>query len=288
MRKVIKAFLSSSQSFAEGNRCANQFDPLLNLRKHTTSCAEAGNANVAETALRAVIYTRVSTEEQNPRGQLEVVRQFCAERGYTVIAEFSDEASGSIDPFQRPGFQQLLRFLESKGADVVVMYDLTRFYRAASPTQALVRLRELMDRYRVFVDFAKEPEIDDPLLRELWQFLKSWFASYERLQTALRTRYGMLRVKREGRLYHHPGLVHYYAAWLYGKQVGEVTREELEAAARQLQAVVQKYWNHPGIKRTKLLEYLADHELRGMYQRFPHAPKSYYALRRFLAARSRA
>jgi len=172
--------------------------------------------------------------------------------------------------------------VSTRKVEAIVMYDLTRFYRAPSPTEALNKLRKLVEEYGVIVDFAREPEIEDPLLRELWMFIKSWFATYERLQASLRTRYGMERVKREGRLYHKPSLAHYYAAWLYGKEVGEVTREEYLAARRQLLAIVRRYWDNPAVKRTKIGELLARRELRDMYIRFPKAPRSYLAYYRLI------
>ena len=232
--------------------------------------------------MRAVVYTRVSTEEQNPRSQLQVVLDYCRQRGYEVLERFEENVSGSVDPFQRPVFREMLRYVRENGVEVVVMYDLTRFYRAPSPTEALNRLRRLVDEYHVLVDFAREPEIEDPLLRELWMFIKSWFATYERLQASLRTKYGMARLKREGRLYHKPDIAYYYAAWLYGKDVGEVTREEYETARRQLAAIVRKYWRNPAVKRTRIAEALAQGELRGMYERFPKAPRSYMAFYRLL------
>ena len=134
-------------------------------------------------AVKAVIYTRVSTDEQNPQSQLQVVMDYAKERGYEVIKTFDDYISGSVDPFKRPGFRKLLEFLKKNGdIDAIVMYDLTRFYRAKSPTEALNRLRKIIEEYNVLVDFAREPVVEDPLLKELWMFIKSWFSSYERLQ----------------------------------------------------------------------------------------------------------
>ena len=147
--------------------------------------------------MKAVVYARVSTDEQNPRSQLEEVLRYAEERGYEVVRVFEENVSGSVDPFQRPGFTKLLEFLKSQDVDVVVMYDLTRFYRAASPTDALNKLRRVIDEYQVLVDFAREPEIEDPLFRELWMFIKSWFATYERLQASIRTRYGLARLRKE-------------------------------------------------------------------------------------------
>ncbi|MEQ9715945.1 MAG: recombinase family protein [Candidatus Asgardarchaeia archaeon] len=232
--------------------------------------------------MKAVAYTRVSTDEQNPKSQLQVVLEYAKQRGYEVIRTFEENISGSIDPFERPIFQKLLNYIKTNGIEVIVMYDLTRFYRAASPTDTLNKLRKIMEEYKVLVDFAREPEVEDPLLKELWMFIKSWFSSYERLQISLRTRYGMQRVKREGRLYHKPSIVHYFAAWLFNKEPGEVSKEELSKAEEELRAIVSKYWNMSEIKRTKIVELLAKNELKEMYSRFPKAPKSFITFYRFM------
>ena len=232
--------------------------------------------------MRAVVYTRVSTEEQNPESQLEEIHRYAEQRGYEIVKVFPENISGGVDPLERKKFRKMLEFVKENKIDVILMYDLTRFYRAPSPTEALNRLRRIMEEYHVLVDFAREPEIEDPLMRELWLFIKSWFSSYERLQASLRTRYGMARLKREGRLYHKPTLAHYYAAWLYNKKVGEVTVEEYKTALKQLRAIVEKYWNNPAVKRTRIGELLARGELREMYLRFPKAPKSYLAFYRLL------
>ncbi|MHC1627886.1 MAG: recombinase family protein [Candidatus Nezhaarchaeales archaeon] len=232
--------------------------------------------------MKAVIYSRVSTEEQDPKSQLTVVLDYAKERGYEIVRVFEEKISGSVDPLERPVFNELIRFVRRNDIQIILMYDLTRFYRAKSPTEALNRLRRIMEEHNVLIDFAREPEIEDPLMRELWLFIKSWFSSYERLQASLRTRYGIARLKNEGKLYHKPTIVHYYAAWLYDKDFTELTKEELERARRQLIAIVKKYFKNPAYKRTQVGSLLAKNELREMYIRFPKAPKSYITFYRLM------
>jgi len=191
--------------------------------------------------LKAVIYARVSTEDQTPKSQLQEVLNYAESRGYEVIEFFEENISGGVDPLERPAFRKLLEYVKTFNVDVIVMYDLTRFYRASSPIEALNRLRTIMETHNILIDFAKELEIGDPLLRELWLFIKSWFSSYEKLQVSLRTHYAMARLKREGKLYHKPSIIHYYATWLNNKNLNELTRKELESAGRQLKAIVKKY-----------------------------------------------
>jgi hypothetical protein len=59
----------------------------------------------------AVGLTRVSTAEQGQSGlgleaQQASIRAFCAAQGWTLVAEYSDVASGKDD--RRPGFQAAL------------------------------------------------------------------------------------------------------------------------------------------------------------------------------------
>lgn len=234
--------------------------------------------------MRAVVYSRVSTDEQNPKSQLEVVLEYAKNKKYEIDRAFEENISGSIHPLERPVFRNMLDYIRRRDIDVILMYDLTRFYRPppGRVADALNLMRRIIDEYSVLIDFAREPVIEDPLLAELWRFLKSWVSAYERLQISLRTKYGMLRVKREGRLYHKPSIVHYYAAWLFEKNVGDVTVEEYESAEKQLYQVIRKYWDNPMYKRTLIGEILAKNELREMYIRFPHAPRDYLTIYRFI------
>jgi site-specific DNA recombinase len=87
--------------------------------------------NKTANSKQAVIYTRVSTDEQG-RGyslttQLEACRKYGTERGYSLMAEFSDEYTGaSLD---RPGLNDLREFTIGHSIDVVVVYDLDRLAR---------------------------------------------------------------------------------------------------------------------------------------------------------------
>src|SRR5687768_14249454 len=83
------------------------------------------------TTARAIIYTRVSTDEQ-ARGyslitQLESCNRHCAERGYTVLADFSDAHSGT--ELDRPGLNAVLDAVTALRPDVIVLHDVDRLGR---------------------------------------------------------------------------------------------------------------------------------------------------------------
>ena len=225
----------------------------------------------------AVAYIRVSTDEQNPQGQLKVLEQYAKDKGYKIVRVFEENVSGSVPPLERKVFREMLDFCRKNRIRAILMYDLTRFYRAESPLEALNLLKALPKDYGIFIDFAREPQIEDPFLKELWDFIKSWFASYERLQISTRTKYGMMRLRSQGKLYHRPTIIHYFAATLFDKELEDLTQEDLERAKQQFIAIVSKYWYDRRFKKYQIAHILKDYEtiFRKMYERFPQAPTSY-------------
>ena len=65
--------------------------------------------------MRAAIYARVSTREQDNQNQLLQLRQFAATQGWTIIAEYCDEVSGSIS--DRPHFQAMFQAASRRQGD---------------------------------------------------------------------------------------------------------------------------------------------------------------------------
>src|SRR5215218_4348930 len=66
--------------------------------------------------LRAGLYARVSTEDrgQDPETQLRPLREYADRRGFRVVGEFVDKASGTTEA--RPSYQRLLEAVRKGGA----------------------------------------------------------------------------------------------------------------------------------------------------------------------------
>jgi DNA invertase Pin-like site-specific DNA recombinase len=228
--------------------------------------------------MKAVAYLRVSTDLQDARAQRAALERFARERGLELLGIFSDEeVSGSTDFFSRKGVREMLDFCREKGINQVLIYDLTRIGRFDEPERIFDVLRGLSEQ-GLMPHFVSEPEIADPLLKKFWDFLKSWFATYEKLMIAQRTRYGIQKLRDQGRLYHRPRLEHYYAAWLHSKPLREVSEAEVEAANQALRTLLRRAVRE-GVKKKYVLAHLASRELAGLYERFPNAPKTYWAAR---------
>src|SRR3954462_12857069 len=85
--------------------------------------------------LRAGLYARVSTEDrgQNPETQLRPLREYAERRGFSVVGEFVDHASGTTE--SRPRYQQLPQGARRRELDVALVWHYDPF---ALSTRALV------------------------------------------------------------------------------------------------------------------------------------------------------
>jgi site-specific DNA recombinase len=71
--------------------------------------------------------------------QYRVCRQFAEQRGWTVVAEHSDEAISGAALGNRPGAQRALA--EARSGDVLLIMDLTRLARSQDVAPMITRLR---------------------------------------------------------------------------------------------------------------------------------------------------
>jgi len=149
---------------------------------------------------RAILYTRVSTDEQARSGfslaqQLEALRDYAAREGYEVLEEVADPGQSGAS-LERPGMDRVRDLVAAGGVSVVLAQDRDRFAREPAYHYLLRRefeeygtkIRALNDRG----DESPEGELTDGILDQL--------AKFERAKTAERTRRGRLRKAREGKV----------------------------------------------------------------------------------------
>jgi site-specific DNA recombinase len=82
---------------------------------------------------RAILYTRVSTDEQARSGyslaqQLEALREYAAREGYEVLEEVSDPGQSGAS-LERPGMDRVRDLVATGGVSVVLAQDRDRFAR---------------------------------------------------------------------------------------------------------------------------------------------------------------
>ena len=66
------------------------------------------------------IYMRVSTVDQHPETQLHDLRAMAQQRGFNIVAEYTDRISGT--KAKRPGFDELLRDARRGRFQVCLLY----------------------------------------------------------------------------------------------------------------------------------------------------------------------
>ena len=80
---------------------------------------------------KAVIYSRVSTNEQTVENQLKVLREVVEKRGLEVVREISDEGiSGAKGRDERPGFDELIKGSVKNEWDIILVWDVSRLGRS--------------------------------------------------------------------------------------------------------------------------------------------------------------
>jgi len=155
--------------------------------------------------VRAIVYTRVSTEEQAQSGlgleaQEAKCRQACESRGWEVVELLADRGvSGKIPPRKRPALGQALEALcgpkRTRIGDVLVMAKLDRAARSAFD---LLWLRQEAERC-AFELAVLDPDIDTTTPAGKFQFtVMAGVAELERDLIAQRTRDALAAKKARG------------------------------------------------------------------------------------------
>jgi len=147
--------------------------------------------------MKAAIYARVSTADQNCENQLRELRAYCKQRGWKKPAEYIDQGySGS--KASRPALDRLMAAAADRQMDVVLVWKLDRFGRSVVHlTQSIARL----DSYKVrFVATSQGIDTDQGNSggRLLLNILAS-VAEFEREIIRERTVAGLARAREMGR-----------------------------------------------------------------------------------------
>jgi DNA invertase Pin-like site-specific DNA recombinase len=88
--------------------------------------------------MNVVCYSRVSSASQDLDLQTSELKKFCDYRNYKIIKMYSDKLSGKN--MDRPGFQEMINFLDKNTMDVnaVVIWKLDRIGRSLSDLLKIV------------------------------------------------------------------------------------------------------------------------------------------------------
>jgi DNA invertase Pin-like site-specific DNA recombinase len=140
------------------------------------------------------LYLRVSTVDQHPETQLHDLRAMAHQRGFQIVAEYTDRISGT--KARRPGLDDLLRDARRGQFQVVLVWASDRIAR--SVRHFLEVLDELNHLQIEFVSFRENLDTGGPLGRAVVIIIGA-IAELERNLIIERVRAGMRRARLEGR-----------------------------------------------------------------------------------------
>lgn len=152
--------------------------------------------------MKAALYHRVSTVDQNPELARDELRAAAARYGFDIAVEIEETGSGANN--DRPGLQQILADAKKKKFDAVLVWKLDRFGRSA--LDLLANIRHLEECKVRFIATTQSIDIrpgGDPMGRLLLTMLAA-VAEFERDLIRERTKLGIARAKAKGKAVGRP------------------------------------------------------------------------------------
>jgi DNA invertase Pin-like site-specific DNA recombinase len=186
---------------------------------------------------KCALYARVSTPEQHVETQLYDLRQLAAQRGFEVVAEYTDSGISGTKA-RRPGLDSLMSDARKRKFSVVLV---AAFDRVARSTRHFLQVTSELDSLGVeFVSRRENIDTSGPMGR-LFLTLIASIAELEADLIKERIRAGMRRRKLEG--------------YRLGRQPLDVDREAVVADRLNgisLTKVAKKY----GVSRASVIRFV--------------------------------
>lgn len=149
----------------------------------------------------AIIYTRVSTDEQAEKGyslrdQQQRLEKHCEAKGYEIVKHFQDDHSAKT--FNRPEFHNLLDFIK-KNKGLVKKLVVSKWDRFSRNMEASLNMITALLKLGVIVEAMEQP-LDESVPENL--LMKAFYLAAPQVENArrsLNTTNGMRKALKEGR-----------------------------------------------------------------------------------------
>ena len=149
--------------------------------------------------MRAALYARVSTLDQEPENQLAELRRYVEARGWEPSEYVDRGVSGAKD--RRPALDALIKDAKRRKFDALVCWRLDRLGRSLKHLVTL--LDELQALGVAFVSLGEGIDCTTPAGRLQLHILAA-LAEFERARIAERVTAGLQRAKRQGQTLGRP------------------------------------------------------------------------------------
>jgi len=148
--------------------------------------------------MRIALYARVSTTDQDCSQQLRDLREYAAARGWSIQGEYVDNGhSGAKD--SRPAMNRLMSAARARKIDAIAVWKIDRWGRSMPHfVNSVQELRSLGVRF-IAITQGIDTDESNPTAKLMLNLLVA-FSEFERELIVERTRAGLARARREGRI----------------------------------------------------------------------------------------
>src|SRR5580704_1531546 len=153
--------------------------------------------------MKTAIYARVSTRKQETDNQLQQLREFAANQGWEIIAEYADVVSGSGKK-ERPRFLAMMQDASQRKFDLLLFWSLDRLSR-----EGIVKTLGYLQQFKgwnVGWRSYTQPFLDtgNAMGTDIVLSVLSAVAQQERLMISERTLAGLKRARKAGKVLGRP------------------------------------------------------------------------------------
>lgn len=150
--------------------------------------------------MKAAIYARVSTAEQTPDNQVQVLTSWAESRGYRIYEVYQEAESGWRAGHQHE-LSELVKAAKHGRFDVVLVWALDRLSREG-PLEVLRLVHDFQLCGVKLMSYQEAWTWTDGPMAELLYSITAWVAKYESERKSERTKAGMERARKQhgGRL----------------------------------------------------------------------------------------
>lgn len=151
---------------------------------------------------KAIIYTRVSTDDQAEKGfslrdQKDRLVKHCENKGIEIVKHFEDDGY-SAKTFDRPQFNSLLEFIK-KNKGLIQKLIVVKWDRFSRNMLLAMLMKQTLKKYGVTVEAVEQPLDDDIPENLIMEAIYLAAPQVENARRSLNTTNGMRRALKEGR-----------------------------------------------------------------------------------------
>jgi DNA invertase Pin-like site-specific DNA recombinase len=154
--------------------------------------------------MRLAIYARVSTQDQDCAQQLTALREYAAARQWPVAGEYVDTISGTKD--KRPALTRSMADARQRKIDAIAVWKIDRWGRSMPHFVASVQELDSLGVRFIAITQGIDSDTSNPASRLLLNILAA-MAEFERELIVERTKVGLQRARKAGRIGGRPRLV---------------------------------------------------------------------------------